>query len=125
MKPVELWQLNEQCYKPVYAVLSALRGPDNEADLRIAKHNVTERIRSIVLHEAEIAGSFRFDALTREQLENVREEAARVKCSLGIPGAGHFYAHLGYAVEVTLDHPIWGGLGPELLVLLRRAAINQ
>src|SRR3990172_13255170 len=95
-----------------YDILSALRGPDDDANYTL-KELVTARIRSIVFARTKDESVFRIDSLyTDTPLSEIELHGFVVGRSVTV---SHFVYHLVQAVEATVDHPVWGGLGRRLI----------
>jgi len=96
-----------------YDILSALRGPDDDADYEL-KELVTARIRSIVFAKTKdesVFGIYNDTPLAGTELDALTPN----KRSSGDVYPPHFVSHLWEAVNATVDHPVWGGLGRRLL----------
>jgi hypothetical protein len=106
-----------------YAVLSAVRGPDNHnqaggAGMRCLKAAITERIRGIVFVK-DCPGQYTTVPLSTP-LSIVEGYAKNARSQ---QGGQHFIDHLRLAVKATQGHPIWNGHGAELVSLLSRYAV--
>jgi hypothetical protein len=108
-----------------YDLMSALRGPDDfqfNAAL-VFKVQVTARLRSIAFGP-ETGGAYwprpawvdyPLRKYELDQLKAARKEIPSEHWGSFM----HYNDHLVGAVSVTRDHPIWGGMGKELLAVLR------
>ena len=105
----------------VYNLISAVRGPDIGA-LHPLKHLVTERIRYIVFQDVNIIdGLVRTDPLNISELNTLRD----MPDFLRTESYHHFIVHLALAVEASIKHPIWGGLGYELKFILQMLCARE
>lgn len=103
------------------AMLSALRGPDDEKRFALLKHQVTARIRVIVYdvqHKYDLLDQY-FACNRNPMLSNdfhaIMSWLSQTKIT-----RDHYVSHLIQALHICYEHEIWGGFGTSL-----REALNQ
>ncbi len=103
----------------MYAVFSAVRGPDGYYDRRmdLLKNQITARVRGIVFFKDDCPGIYKDSPLTHDQFELLK---SWIEGMWDLPGACHYLVHLLLALQATENHEIWGGYGQKLLDILRR-----
>jgi hypothetical protein len=100
--------------RDLYAVLSAVRGPDNSYLLPI-KQIITERIRGIAF-VGGCPGNYTEDILSETEMKNFIAEVHALIVAEGTkPVVSHYMNHLLLAVRSTRKHPIWGNHAEALI----------
>lgn len=105
--------------RELYAVLSAVRGPDensNGALLRV-KSIITERIRGIAFVEG-CPGNYDETVLGAGELAEFKQKAELLAVRGTQPGVSHYLNHLLLAVRATRKHSIWGNHAETIISIL-------
>lgn len=102
-----------------YDMAAAVRGPDEgDESLTRIKSVLTARVRSIMFGNDELDGSGAAHyGKAMDEKEMTRLRAAVTAARLADKGY-HFLMHLRDAVWATVGHPLWGGKGKEIYLLL-------
>jgi|SRR3990167_3583749 len=103
-----------------YNLISAVRGPDFSEDPcgKLLKRVVVERIRAIVFKAEECLGDYNSLTLTEQEFDELKKSFMPLSDLSRKISLKHFADHLRRAVESSVEHPIWNGLGEELLSFL-------
>jgi hypothetical protein len=102
----------------LYAVLSAVRGPDANSNSRLlsVKSEITERIRGIVFVDS-CPGSYNESVLGEYGLR-IFKIAYEQLAEMNTPGVSHYMNHLLLAVRATRKHPVWGNHAEKIIGML-------
>ena len=107
--------------KQLYDICGAIRGPDSAVAYSLLKRVIGARVRHILFPNGQVSQHAEYTSrpLIAYDLQELKDWMVQHP-SGSEPALAHLKQHYYNAVSATTDHPVWGGLGSQLRLILSR-----